>query len=76
MKDKIMMLVIGFLLGSVITTGVCYLYIKSNYSNQSVQMNGGQPPQMPSGQNGQPPEKPSNDSEPPEIQNNSNQESN
>ncbi len=63
MKDKIIMLVIGILLGAVVSTGVFYIYNNStnkcNCTSQNTQMNGGQPPEMPSGQNGEPPEKPS-----------------
>lgn len=66
MKDKIMMFIIGLLVGAVISTGAFYVYTTTNNScncnNQNSQMNGGQPPEMPSGQqgeNGQPPEKPS-----------------
>ena len=66
MKDKIMLFVIGVLVGAVISTGAFYIYTTTNSScncnNQNTQMNGGQPPEMPSGQqgeNGQPPEKPS-----------------
>ncbi|MBR3523673.1 MAG: hypothetical protein IKN87_03205 [Bacilli bacterium] len=66
MKDKIMLFVIGVLVGAVISTGAFYIYTTTNCScncnNQNTQMNGGQPPEMPSGQqgeNGQPPEKPS-----------------
>lgn len=66
MKDKIMMFIIGLLVGAVISTGAFYVYTTTNSScncnNQNSQMNGGQPPEMPSGQqgeNGQPPEKPS-----------------
>lgn len=70
MKDKIMLFVIGVLVGAVISTGAFYVYTTTNSScncnNQNTQMNGGQPPEMPSGQqgeNGQPPEKPSNDNQ-------------
>ena len=66
MKDKLMLFVIGVLVGAVISTGAFYVYTTTNSScncnNQNSQMNGGQPPEMPSGQqgeNGQPPEKPS-----------------
>ncbi|MBR1386507.1 MAG: hypothetical protein IJ568_06725 [Bacilli bacterium] len=66
MKDKIMMFIIGLLVGAVISTGAFYVYTTTNSScncnNQNSQMNVGQPPEMPSGQqgeNGQPPEKPS-----------------
>lgn len=64
MKDKIFMLIIGLLVGAVISTGAFYIYTttaeKCDCSSQNTEMNGGQPPEMPSGQNGQPPEKPSN----------------
>ena len=79
MKDKIMMFIIGLLVGAVISTGAFYVYTTTNSScncnNQNSQMNGGQPPEMPSGQqgeNGQPPEKPSNDNQ----QNNNTQNNN
>ncbi len=70
MKDKIMLFVIGVLVGAVISTGAFYVYTTTNSScncnNQNTQMNGGQPPEIPSGQqgkNGQPPEKPSDDNQ-------------
>ena len=55
MKDKILLFIIGVLVGAVITTGAFYVYniSNSNCSNNNTQMNGGQPPEMPSGQNGQ-----------------------
>ena len=62
MKDKILIFIIGLLVGAIISTGAFYIYSKSNAcdcSNTNTQMNGGTPPEMPSGQNnGQPPEKP------------------
>ena len=58
MKDKIIIFVIGFLAGAVVSTGVFYIYNTTTGSNQNMGMNGNQPPEMPSGQNGQPPEKP------------------
>ena len=60
MKDKIIIFVIGILLGAVISTGAFYIYTITKGSNEcdNVQMNGGQPPEMPNGQNGEPPEKP------------------
>ena len=67
MKDKIMMFVIGVLVGAIIATGAFYIYTSTNDNNCSsdnTQMNGGQPPEMP---NGEPPEKP--DGEPPEMPN-------
>ena len=70
MKDKILIFIIGTLFGAVIATGSFYVYTtsNSNCSNQNAQMTGGEPPQMPNGQNGQPPEKPSGDTtqQPPE----------
>ncbi len=85
MKDKIILFVIGVLVGAVISTGAFYIYTTTtkscDCSSSNTQMNGGQPPEMSSGQNsenGQPPEKPDGDnSQPPEMpSNNSTQESN
>ena len=62
MKDKIILLVIGILVGAVIATGAFFVYTKAkscDCSSNNVQMNGGTPPSMPSGENGQPPEMPS-----------------
>lgn len=61
MKEKILLFIIGLLLGAVIATAAFFVYIKatnSNCNNQNIQMNGGTPPSMPNSQNGQPPEKP------------------
>ena len=63
MKDKIMLFVIGILLGAVIATGAFYVYTTTNNNScsNSIQMNGGTPPELPGGQNnetGNPPEKP------------------
>ena len=72
MKDKVIIFIIGFLVGSVIATGVFFI-ISKNSSNNGQQMNGGTPPQMPSGENGQPPEMPNgqnNDQQPPQMPNN------
>ena len=67
MKEKIILFVIGVLVGAVISTGAFYVYTTTNSNNNNngsnTQMNGGQPPEMPSGQNGQPPEMPGNSSE-------------
>lgn len=64
MKNNIIIFVIGLLLGAVITTGAFFVYSKSTScstnSNGQMQMPGGNPPEMPSGQNGQPPEMSSN----------------
>ena len=59
MKDKIVLFVIGVLVGAVIATGAFYVYSTTNSKcSNTTQMNGGQPPEMPSGENGQPPAKP------------------
>ena len=73
MKDKIMLFIIGVLVGAVISTGIFFVYTKAitcNSNNtQQTQMNGGTPPSMPGGDNnqsnsnGQPPEKPSDSNE-------------
>ena len=82
-KEKIILFVIGVLTGAVISTGAFFAYIKlagisANNGNQSMQMPGGTPPDMPSGdsQGGTPPEMPSGDgqnSTPPAKPNNSDQ---
>ena len=60
MKDKIIIFVIGLLVGAIISTGSIYFYTLANSSNNNndsrVQMNGGTPPSMPNGENGTPPE--------------------
>ena len=71
-KEKIILFVIGVLLGAVISTAAFFVYTKtlgtsSNTSGSSSQQmpGGGTPPEMPSGENGSngqggtPPEKPS-----------------
>ena len=74
MKDKIILFIIGVLVGAVISTGAFYVYtITSNScnNNQNIEMNNGQPPEKPDGENGQPPEKPSeNNSQSSNTQNN------
>ena len=62
MKDKIMIFVIGVLVGAVISTGAFYIYYANNSDKCSniIEREGGEPPEMPSGQSGTPPEKPSN----------------
>ena len=75
MKDKIILFVIGVLVGAVIATGAFYIYTSTNNcNNQSNQMNGGTPPEMPSGQT--PPEKPDGNSQMPEMPNTNNQTNN
>lgn len=62
MKDKIMLFVIGLLVGAVISTGAFFVYSKlttCNTNSNQRQMPGGNPPSM---QNGQLPEKPSGES--------------
>ena len=70
MKDKIILFVIGILIGAVISTGAIYIYsitTKSNECSSQNSMNGGNPPQM-NNSNGQPPEmnNNSNNNQPPE----------
>ena len=75
MKDKILLFIIGVLVGAVISTGAFFVYTKATTtcntnSNGQMQMPGGNPPSMPNGQNsenGQPPEKPDGENgQPPE----------
>ena len=74
-KEKIILFIIGVLTGAVISTGAFFAYIKlagvgTNSGNQSMQMPGGTPPEMPSNnQGGTPPEMPNGDQEgtPPEM---------
>ena len=73
-KEKIILFVIGVLVGAVISTAAFFVYTKtlgtsSNTSGSSSQQmpGGGTPPEMPSGENGSngqggtPPEKPSDE---------------
>ena len=75
MKNKILIFIIGFLVGAIIATVGFYFYEKNNNSQEGMapngnmpqmmnQENGGTPPQKPSGEQGDnqgtPPEKPSN----------------
>jgi hypothetical protein len=84
MKDKIMLFIIGALVGAVIATGAFYIYTitgkSCDCSSNNTQMNGGQPPEIPNGQNsedGQPPEKPSGENgEPPAKPSESNSQKN
>ncbi len=68
-KEKIILFVIGVLVGAVISTGAFFAYINiagiGNSSSQSSQMPSGTPPEKPSGDSGgnTPPDMPSNDSE-------------
>ena len=75
MKDKIMVFIIGLLLGAVIATGAFYVYTKTSTKCECSTQNVGEPPQMPNGQNGTPPEKPDGESgNPPEKPSESNTE--
>ena len=73
LKDKIIIFIIGLLVGAVIATGAFFIYSKTTCNttnNSQMQMPGGNPPSMPSGENsenGQPPEKPDGENgQPPE----------
>lgn len=80
-KEKILLFIIGVLVGAVISTAAFLVYTKtlgtsSNTNDSSRQMPGGTPPEMPSGQNNQggtPPEMPNGEnnqgSTPPEKSN-------
>lgn len=77
MKDKIVIFIIGVLAGAVIATGAFYIFNKNN--NSCPQMNGGTPPEMPSGENGQPPEMPNGNNsngQPPQMPSNNTQNNN
>ena len=50
MKDKIILFVIGVLVGAVIATGAFYIYTTTNKNCNNNQMNGN-PPEMPNSQN-------------------------
>ena len=72
MKDKIIFLIIGMLIGAIITTGGFFIYNKSLNDNstksEDMQMNENEKMQSgPNGEMGTPPEKPDGDSfgEPP-----------
>ena len=63
MKDKIMFLIIGILIGAIITTGAFLIYNKTLSNNiiqpEMMQTNGNGQMQPPSNDNmGEPPEKP------------------
>ena len=79
-KEKIILFVIGVLVGAVISTGAFFAYIKlagvgTSNTNQSMQMpGGGTPPEMPSGdQGGTPPEMPNNENNSGNTENQDNQ---
>lgn len=68
MKDKILLFIIGVLVGAVISTGAFFVYTKAttcnnSNNNQMMDMRGGTHPSMngennQNNENGQPPEKP------------------
>ena len=78
MKEKILLFVVGVLVGAVVSTGAFYVYNNSKVgkcNNQTMRMPGGAQPSMPGGnqQGG------NNNQQPPEIPNgnqNSNQANN
>jgi len=53
MKDKIILFVIGVLVGAVIATGAFLVYsnFSCNNNNRDMQMRDGNPPSMPNGEN-------------------------
>ena len=57
MKDKFIMFVIGLLVGAIIASGAFFVYTIANNSSKcdipQMQGPGGQPPEMPNGQNPQ-----------------------
>ena len=75
MKEKIIIFIIGLLVGSVLTTGCFFVYTKTqtnNFDNNgAMQMRGGMnPPEKPDGENSNPPEMPNNQNN--ELQESSN----
>ena len=67
MKEKIMIFIIGVLVGAVLATGAFFIYTQNNENtNQTHQMPGGRPPEMngerPDMNGEEPPEKPENNS--------------
>ncbi len=64
MKEKIIIFIVGLLLGAIISTASIYFYTVANGSNNNqgpgIRMNGGTPPSMP---NGERPEMPNNNSQ-------------
>ena len=76
-KEKILLFIIGVLVGAVISTAAFFVYTKTlgtSSNNSSMQMPGGTPPERPSGQDdqgGTPPEMPNGEnnqgSTPPEM---------
>ena len=81
-KEKILLFIIGVLVGAVISTAAFFVYTKTlgtSSNNSSMQMRGGTPPERPSGQDdqgGTPPEMPNGENNqggtPPEMSNDEN----
>lgn len=71
MKDKILLFVIGTLVGAILATGAFFIYTKtstsknSDFRDRSMQMPGGEfsMQEAPQGENGQPPAKPGESTE-------------
>ena len=80
MKEKIFLVIIGVLVGAVLATGVFFTYtLISNSSkcrDHQTQMNGGQPPSLPNGNNNDNNNGNSNSNQPPSMQNGDNNQSN
>ena len=78
MKEKVMVFIVGLLLGAVIATGVFYIYTNNNSNDcnqNNMQMNGGQPPELPDGS--EPPEKPDGENgQPPALPSDNNTQNN
>lgn len=77
MKDKILLFIIGVLVGAIISTGAFFVYTKlttnnSNSQQTQMQMPSGNMQGMPSGENGQPPERPGEASSQSDTSQNSN----
>ena len=65
MKDKVMIFIIGLLVGAVIASGAFLIYTKANNSNSSNQNTSENVPSGMQGNMGTPPEKPDGSGEPP-----------
>ncbi len=78
MKEKIIIFIIGVLVGAVLATGAFFIYTKVRSNNNAIpnqngqmpsgnppEMNGKQPPEIPNGEklDGEPPEKPSDEND-------------
>ena len=80
MKEKILLFIIGLLVGAIISTGIFYVYTKNNSTEcetETKEMPNGERPEMPGGENGQPPEMPNGENgEPPAKPGENNTQSN